>query len=132
MKEGHITVAELGPRLKLIRQELGITQKDLAQALDLNQAFLSKFENGGMVYASVLLDVLCFFRGKLNLNFLLQPGDTYDITDERSLCTDNKQHDVIIRGKCKMVRQDMNNAIDEARTKLQQALDDLENFCVSE
>jgi hypothetical protein len=26
----------------------------------------------------------------------------------------------------------MNNAIDEARTKLQQALDDLENFCVSE
>ena len=122
MKEGHITVAELGPRLKLIRQELGITQKD----------FLSKFENGGMVYASVLLDVLCFFRGKLNLNFLLQPGDTYDITDERSLCTDNKQHDVIIRGKCKMVRQDMNNAIDEARTKLQQALDDLENFCVSE
>jgi hypothetical protein len=31
-----------------------------------------------------------------------------------------------------MVRQDMNNAIDEARTKLQQALDDLENFCVSE
>ena len=63
MKEGHITVAELGPRLKLIRQELGITQKDLAQALDLNQAILSKFENGGMVYASVLLDVLCFFRG---------------------------------------------------------------------
>ena len=122
MKEGHITVAELGPRLKLIRQELGITQKDLAQALDLNQAILSKFENGGMVYASVLLDVLCFFRG----------SDTYDITDERSLCTDNKQHDVIIRGKCKMVRQDMNNAIDEVRTKLQQALDDLENFCVSE
>ena len=82
MKEGRITIAELGPRLKLIRQELGITQKDLAQALDLNQAILSKFENGGMVYASVLLDVLCFFRGKLNLNFILQPGEEYNINDQ--------------------------------------------------
>ena len=132
MKEGRITIAELGPRLKLIRQELGITQKDLAQALDLNQAILSKFENGGMVYASVLLDVLCFFRGKLNLNFLLQPGEEYDINDERGLCSDNKQHDVIIHGKCKMARQDMNKAIDEAKAKLQEAIDDLENFCVSE
>ena len=132
MKEGYITVAELGPRLKLIRQELGITQKDLAQALDLNQAILSKFENGGMVYASVLLDVLSFFRGKLNLNFLLQPGEEYDINDERGLCSDNKQHDVIIHGKCKMARQDVNKAIDEAKAKLQEALDDLENFCVSE
>ena len=132
MKEGYITVAELGPRLKLIRQELGITQKDLAQALNLNQAILSKFENGGMVYASVLLDVLCFFRGKLDLNFLLQPGDKYDFTDERALCSDRKQHDVIIRGKCKMARQDMMTAIDDAKAKLQKALDDLENFCLSE
>ena len=132
MKEGYITVAELGPRLKLIRQELGITQKDLAQALDLNQAILSKFENGGMVYASVLLDVLSFFRGKLNLNFLLQPGEEYDINDERGLCSDNKQHDVIIHGKCKMIRQDMSKAIDEAKANLQKAIDDLENFCVSE
>ena len=132
MKEGRITIAELGPRLKLIRQELGITQKDLAQALDLNQAILSKFENGGMVYASVLLDVLCFFRGKLNLNFILQPGEEYNINDERGMYTEAKQHDVIIRGKCKMARQDVNNAIEEAKANLQKAIDDLENFCVSE
>jgi hypothetical protein len=31
-----------------------------------------------------------------------------------------------------MARQDMNKAIDEAKAKLQEALDDLENFCVSE
>ena len=132
MKEGRITIAELGPRLKLIRQELGITQKDLAQALDLNQAILSKFENGGMVYASVLLDVLSFFRGKLNLNFLLQPGEEYDINDERGMYTEAKQHDVIIRGKCKMARQDVNKAIEEAKANLQKAIDDPENFCVSE
>ena len=48
MKDGKVTIAEIGPRLKLIRQELGITQKQLAQDLDMNQAILSKFENGGM------------------------------------------------------------------------------------
>ena len=66
MKDGKVTIAEIGPRLKLIRQELGITQKQLAQDLDMNQAILSKFENGGMVYASVLLDVLCYFRDRIN------------------------------------------------------------------
>ena len=75
MKDGKVTIAEIGPRLKLIRQELGITQKQLAQDLDMNQAILSKFENGGMVYASVLLDVLCYFRDRININYLLQPGD---------------------------------------------------------
>jgi len=77
MKDGKVTIAEIGPRLKLIRQELGITQKQLAQDLDMNQAILSKFENGGMVYASVLLDVLCYFRDRININYLLQPGDDY-------------------------------------------------------
>ena len=83
MKDGKVSIAEIGPRLKLIRQELGITQKQLAQDLDMNQAILSKFENGGMVYASVLLDVLCYFRDRININYLLQPGDGYSLNDER-------------------------------------------------
>ena len=53
MKDGKVTIAEIGPRLKLIRQELGITQKQLAQDLDMNQAILSKFENGGFLENTV-------------------------------------------------------------------------------
>lgn len=90
MKDGKVTIAEIGPRLKLIRQELGITQKQLAQDLDMNQAILSKFENGGMVYASVLLDVLCYFRDRININYLLQPGDDYSLNDERHRFSNDK------------------------------------------
>jgi hypothetical protein len=31
-----------------------------------------------------------------------------------------------------MARQDVNKAIEEAKANLQKAIDDLENFCVSE
>ena len=75
MNKNHISVAELGVRLKLIRQELGITQKELAQALDLNPATLSKFENGGMVNAAVLLDIICFYHEKYDIDSLLKSAD---------------------------------------------------------
>ena len=78
MNKNHISVAELGARLKLIRQELGITQKELAQALDLNPATLSKFENGGMVNAAVLLDIICFYHEKYNLDTLLSTDQNSD------------------------------------------------------
>lgn len=132
MNEGRIQIAELGPRLKLIRQELGITQKELAQHLDMNQAILSKFENGGMVYASVLLDVLCFFRGKVNINYLLQPGDSYNINDERSLYTNAQQRDVIINGKRKLALSRLDETVDDVRERLVAAVNDIVDFCLSE
>lgn len=57
--------------LKYIHHGLGITQKELAMALGINQAILSKCENGVMVYTSVLLDMFGFYRWKVNLNYLL-------------------------------------------------------------
>lgn len=132
MNEGRIQIAELGPRLKLIRQEFGITQKELAQHLDMNQAILSKFENGGMVYASVLLDVLCFFRGKVNINYLLQPGDGYNINDERSLYTNAQQRDVIINGKRKLALSRLDDTVDDVRERLVSAVNDIVDFCLSE
>lgn len=132
MKEGRITIAELGPRLKLIRQQMGISQKELAQALDMNPAILSKFENGGMVYASILLDVLCFFRGKININFLLQPGDDYNINDERTQFTNNKQRDVIIAGKRDLALLKMNEILEKTKQEWSDAIRDFANFTMSE
>jgi transcriptional regulator with XRE-family HTH domain len=40
MFEGKVTMAEIGPRLKLIRQNMGITQRELARELGINQAIL--------------------------------------------------------------------------------------------
>ena len=72
MKKEHITLAQLGARLKLIRQENGITLNEMAQALEMNPATLSKFENGGKVTAEDLLDIICFYHEKYNLDALLK------------------------------------------------------------
>ena len=82
MKKGHITLAHLGAHLKLIRQEHGITLNELAQALEMNPATLSKFENGGKVTAEDLLDIICFFHEKYNLDALLKHGNDDDLNDE--------------------------------------------------
>ena len=84
-------MAEIGPRLKLIRQNMGITQRELARELGINQAILSKFERGNMVYASVLLDVLSYFRGHIDVNYLLQPGNGFNLNDERHAFSNHSQ-----------------------------------------
>lgn len=74
MKQEHITIAQLGAHLKLIRQEHGITLSEMAQTLEMNPATVSKFENGGKVTAEDLLDIICFYHEKYNLDTLLKHG----------------------------------------------------------
>ena len=82
MKKEHITLAQLGAHLKLIRHENGITLNEIAQALEMNPATLSKFENGGKVNAENLLDIICFYHEKYNLDALLKHGTVDDMNDE--------------------------------------------------
>ena len=54
----------------MIRCRLGLTQKQLAEATFLSQSAMSRLENGEEVYASVLLAILYYFQGKINLDYL--------------------------------------------------------------
>ncbi len=60
----------LGNRIRMIRCRLGLTQKQLAEATFLSQSAMSRLENGEEVYASVLLAILYYFQGKINLDYL--------------------------------------------------------------
>ena len=60
----------LGERLRLIRKQLKITQKQLAEATNLTQSAMSRLENGEEVYASALLSVLHYYYGKVSLDNL--------------------------------------------------------------
>lgn len=63
----------LGERLRQIRHQLGLTQRQLAAATDLTQSVMSRLENGEEVYASVLLAVLHFYQDKISLDGLFAP-----------------------------------------------------------
>lgn len=60
----------LGKRLKEIRLQLGLTQKELAAVTQLNQSVISRVENGEEVYASVLLAILHFYHNKISIDKL--------------------------------------------------------------
>jgi len=128
MKDGKVTIAEIGPRLKLIRQELGITQKQLAQDLDMNQAILSKFENGGMVYASVFLDVLCYFRDRININYLLQPGDDYSLNDERHRFSNDKVRDIVLDNRRRFALEELRKISGEYSQKCEEIINNTNAF----
>ena len=121
MFEGKVTMAEIGPRLKLIRQNMGITQRELARELGINQAILSKFERGNMVYASVLLDVLSYFRGHIDVNYLLQPGNSFNLNDERHAFSNHSQRDFFID-------QIENHTIEKINDSISEAQQDLNKF----
>ena len=121
MFEGKVTMAEIGPRLKLIRQNMGITQRELARELGINQAILSKFERGNMVYASVLLDVLSYFRGHIDVNYLLQPGNGFNLNDERHAFSNHSQRDFFID-------QIENHTIEKINDSISEAQQDLNKF----
>ena len=63
----------LGERLRQIRLQLGLTQRQLATATNLTQSVMSRLENGEEVYASVLLAVLRFYQGKVCLDTFFAP-----------------------------------------------------------
>ena len=72
----------LGERLRLIRKQLGITQKQLAKVTNLTQAVISRLENGEEVYASALLTILHYYHGKVSLDNLFA---TYFSAEEERL-----------------------------------------------
>lgn len=82
----------LGERLRMIRKHLGISQQQLARATNLTQPAISRLENGEEVYASALLAVLGFYRGKVNFDRLFDPDlDTSDKSQLYCSCQERRQ-----------------------------------------
>ena len=69
----------IGERLRLIRTRLGMSQKQLAAAIEQTQPAVSRLENGEEVYASVLMAALHFYQSKISLdNLFAQDFNTED------------------------------------------------------
>lgn len=127
-----ITISELGPRIRMVREKFGISQKELADAIEINTSIMSKFENGGMVYARVLLDVMDYFRDKVNLNFLLQPGDDFTLDDPRAFCATKEQMNALVEETVETEKRNMEEILSRAYQDIQASIDRAAKMCVSE
>lgn len=73
-----VNLQELGDRLRQIRKQVGLTQKQLAAATQTTQTTISRLENGEEVNASMFAAILSYFSRIYSLNYIF--SDDFDIT----------------------------------------------------
>jgi len=72
-----LTLIDLGDRLAMLRKAMDLYQKDLAATLNVNQNFISRFENGKGGSIEFLFTLFNFYRQHFHLNTLL--SDEFEI-----------------------------------------------------
>lgn len=73
-----IDLKVLGDRLRQIRKQMGVTQKQLAEHTHTAQSAISRLENGEEVNASVLIAILFYYGQTFSLDYIFT--DEFDIT----------------------------------------------------
>lgn len=107
-KNNH--VIQLGERLRAIRTDLGMTQNALAKELGIPQTMVSKVERGDAVLSTTLMMVLCYYSGKINLNYLFD--DNFDITNKDAIYNIHYSLNTIVKAKLTMMQDQYNRDIE--------------------
>ena len=107
-----VTVKELGKRLKLVRQKLGLSQSEVAKEINSSQLTISKVERGENVLSSSFLSILLFYSKSVNIDFLLRKE--FDPSNEILLNKNFSAHSVV-KQKLSGLRSDLDEKIDDLR-----------------
>lgn len=107
-----VTVRELGKRLKLVRQKLGLSQSEVAKEINSSQLTISKVERGENVLSSSFLSILLFYSKSVNIDFLLRKE--FDPSNEL-LLNKNFSANSVVKQKLSGLRSDLDEKIDDLR-----------------
>lgn len=107
-----VTVKELGKRLKLVRQKLGLSQSEVAKEINSSQLTISKIERGENVLSSSFLSILLFYSKSVNIDFLLRKE--FDPSNEL-LLNKNFSANSVVKQKLSGLRSDLDEKIDDLR-----------------
>lgn len=81
-----MATVELGRRLKVVRQKLGLSQTDVAKEINSSQLTISKAERGENILSSSFLAILLFYAQSVNVDLLLRKR--FNSTDENLMNKD--------------------------------------------
>lgn len=115
-----VTVKELGRRLKLVRQKLGLSQTDVAKEINSTQLTISKAERGENILSSSFLAILVFYSKSVNVDILL--GKHFDPADE-NLMSKNFSASSIIKQKLLLLKQDFDRQMEELKSRCDEQMD---------
>lgn len=116
-KVEKLTTKEIGARLLMVRQGLGLTQAEVATAIDTNQTKLSQIEKGYRVTTPTFLRLLAFYSLSISLDALF--AEKMDFVTHDNLF--NKDYAL-----SKVVKERIENLHHRTLQKLQQTTTELE------
>lgn len=110
-----ITTKEIGNRLKQIRLFLSISQNQLKEKVNINQASVSRMENGNGIKIDNFIKVLCFYSQYIYIDCLFQ--ENFQI-----ISLDGKK-EIFKSNINSLVRQLITQAIEDYQKELAATLD---------
>ncbi len=119
-----LTPAELGSRLKLVRQGLQLKQQEVASIIGTTQIKISKIEQGATVTTPIFLKLLAFYSQSVSLDILF--SEKLDFVTYQNLFTTNYAMSKIAKEKLlslqKIALDSLQKASEEIKTTLNDAI----------
>ena len=119
-----LTPAELGSRLKLVRQGLQLKQQEVASIIGTRQIKISKIEQGASVTTPIFLKLLAFYSQSISLDILF--SEKIDFVTYQNLFTTNYAMSKIAKEKLlslqKIALDSLQKASEEIKTTLNDAI----------
>ena len=106
-----LTLSDLGERLQMLRKALELSQKDLAATFEVNQNFISRFENGKGGSIEFLFTLFNFYRGHFHLNSML--SDEFEIVKKSDPNSEISTFHSIAVERLKILQSDFGQEITE-------------------
>lgn len=120
-KKSNITIAEIGDRIKDVRNYLLMTQKQMAEASGVTTMAIAKIEHGKSVSGDALFKVIVYCSKYISLDFLF--AKDFSIADADNYVKSFSMNSVV-KARLNMIRGDMNSSLEKARKNFEQQLSD--------
>ena len=125
MEKNNIEQKEIGRRLQIVRKQLGLLQRDVAEQIGVSSLTISRIERGEDVHATTLSSLLGLYSKHISLNTLY--ANSFPENIEEALTTNridipkNLLKDMLLQ----MLKQqkDMYNALEHFKTEFLGSLD---------
>jgi len=119
-----LTPAELGSRLKLVRQGLQLKQQEVASIIGTSQIKISKIEQGASVTTPIFLKLLAFYSQSISLDILF--SEKIDFVTYQNLFTNNYAMSKLAKERLlalqKIALDSLQKASEELKTTLNDAI----------
>ena len=120
-----VDVKEMGRRMKLVRQRLGMTQTEVGEQLGTTQLMVYRIEKGENILSPLFLAMLLFYSQSVSLDGLL--AKNFDIEDE-SLFTKSYSLNSIVKARLNEMKDDILGQMAKTQEELKEQLESTINL----